>query len=355
MEKNRHESIRSSLVIPVYNKWELTEACLGSLAGTLAGTTCEIIIIDNASTDLTRECCPALGQELFGSRFRYHRAERNCNFGPASNLGARMARGEYVLFLNNDTLALPDCPNWHTLLLRDFDEYPDIAATGPLLLYPPKEPLGTKVQHLGVFVTHSRLVGHLYEGIPASSMLAQKRRFFQVITAACMLMPRALFLEHGGFNEDYVNGFEDVDLCARLCAAGYRMTINPESRLYHLVGQTLGRHTHELENARLLARTGMRLLSPDWHTHLAADGLALHEEKGGPPFPFMPAAQRAKLAPLLKAGDATALRRALDRFPYWVEGYLRLAAILEAGNNSEGVHTVLSTIAFLRPDLIARV
>ena len=355
METTTHQSIRSSFVIPVYNKWELTEACLRSLAATLAGASCEIIIIDNASTDATPVCCPALGQELFGSLFRYHRAEQNCNFGPASNLGAKMARSEYVLFLNNDTLALPDCPNWHELLLGDFAGYPDIAATGPLLLHPPHGALGARVQHLGVFITDLRLVGHLYEGIPASSMLAQKRRFFQVITAACMLMPRALFLEHGGFNEGYVNGFEDVDLCARLCAAGYRMTINPASRLYHLVSQTPGRHTHELENSRLLARTGMRLLLPDWRAHLAADGLELHEGEGSQPFPCMPAAQRAKLAPLLKVADAAELRQVLDRFPCWHEGYLRLAALLEAENDLEGVHTVLSTIAFLRPDLIVRV
>lgn len=346
-------SVQTSVIIPAYNKWELTEACLRSLEQSLGGKNCEIIVVDNASSDATRECCQALGNQLFGDFFQYHRAERNLNFGPASNLGARMGRGEYLLFLNNDTLAVPDCPDWYTPLLEDFSTWPNIAATGPVLLYPPSASapsfFGSTVQHLGVFVSPTFKVGHLYEGIPAASPLAAKRRFFQIITAACMLMPRALFLEHGGFNEGFVNGFEDVDLCARLWAGGRRMTVNPTARLYHLTSQTPGRHTHEESNSRLFADTSLRLLTPDWHLHLAADDVELQVTVWQSMSPGMNAGQRAKLAPLLATDDPEAISNALTRFPLWHEGYAALADCLKKREDPAGEHAFRLSLTQLRP------
>jgi GT2 family glycosyltransferase len=213
---NRESGV--SIIIPVRNRWDLTEQCLRSLRQTLSDGTCEIIVVDNASADATPTECPTLGSGLFGRDFLYRRADRNLNFGPASNLGARLASRPFLCFLNNDTIALP---GWLEPLVQDFAEYPDLAASGPVLLYPAGDnPLGDTVQHLGVFVNTLLKLGHLYEGIPAASPLTRKRRFFQVVTAACMCIPRALFEEAGGFTEGYINGFEDVDLCARLWRDG---------------------------------------------------------------------------------------------------------------------------------------
>ena len=342
-------NITVSIVIPVYNQWELTKNCLCSLAATRSEHAFEVIIIDNASSDATNDSCAALGEQLFGQRFRYYRMEQNRNFGPASNFGAHVARGEYVLFLNNDTLALPEHPEWLDALIQDFVDYPDIAATGPVLLYPPKGPLGATVQHLGVFVSPTLKVGHLYEGIPATSAVTYKRRFFQVITAACMMMRRTLFFKYGGFDEKYINGFEDVDLCARLWAAGYRMTVNPGVRLYHLTSQTPGRHAYEQENAYLLYCSSLQYLVPDWHTHLAKDSLELQLTEWQSLSPGMPSAQSARLAPLLKSGNVTALCDALNKYPFWYDGYVSLAALLEKQEDFSGAHTVLLSLAQLRP------
>jgi GT2 family glycosyltransferase len=344
-------SARTTVVIPVHNKWKLTEACLRSLAKTLAGKHCEIIVIDNASSDITKEACPALGQTLFGDFFRYHRAEHNLNFGPASNLGANMARGDFLLFLNNDTLAVPGHEDWYDKLLQDFSTYPDLAATGPVLLYPPTtgNPLGATVQHLGVFVTPTLKVGHLYEGIPVNSPLAAKRRFFQIITGACMLMPRALFLEYGGFDEGYVNGSEDIDLCTRLFAAGRRFTVNPKARLYHLCSQTPGRHSHEAANFRRFSATSMRLMCPDWHLHINADGFELQVSEWSTISPGLKTNEVAKIGPLLTSGDTTALIGGIRLFPLWYEGYAKLAALLaEEGKDAEA-HSVRLALCQLRP------
>lgn len=258
-----------SIIIPVYNQWELTRNCLKALAETLAGFAYEVLVIDNASRDLTPKGCPFLGGQLFAGKFRYCYNEENRNFGPASNQGARLARGEYLIFLNNDTLVQP---GWLAALREDFCNYPRLGATGPLLVYPAQEPLGQTVQHLGIYVSPLKKLGHLYEGIPARARLAQRRRFFQAITAACLLLPRQLFWQLGGFDEGYRNGFEDVDLCARIGQAGYRLTVNPGARVIHLQGQSQGRHEAEGHNSQLLAQKTAGLLVPDWQKLVEADG-----------------------------------------------------------------------------------
>ena len=344
-----HQHPRVSIVIPVYNKWELTEQCLLSLAQSTLKTACEVIVVDNASDDSTPAACPPLGKSLWGENFTYHRSATNLNFGPACNLGAGLARGDYLLLLNNDILHVPGEEDWLEKLLEDFRAFPDIAVTGPVLLYPPKGPLGATVQHLGVYITPFFQCDHLYEGIPADSGLVKKRRFFQVITGACALMPRGLFLEHKGFNEGYKNGFEDVDLCARLYNAGYRMTVNPEARLYHLTSQTPGRHTHEGENWDLLAQTTLSLLAPDWRHHLKGDGYEL----GWTPWltlaPYMPTPITDKLAPLLTSANTEALPDVLRRYPLWHEGYTALAAGLKESSDVQGYYSVMQSLAHLRP------
>lgn len=245
----------SSIIIPVYNKFELTEGCLRRLGETVYGRDIEVIVIDNASTDETQEYCPRFGKIIFGDSFCYHRCEQNINFGPASNLGAQMAKGQYLIFLNNDTWPQD---NWYQPLLDDFRNIPNLAATGPLLTYARCGPLGEAVQHLGVYVSALKKVDHLYQAIPAASPLAHKRRFFQIITAACMMIPRQLFLDSGQFDEKFVNGLEDVELCARLSLAGYKLTVNPQARIFHAQGASRGGDYNEIENSRYLDQTCFR-------------------------------------------------------------------------------------------------
>ncbi|MBQ3059450.1 MAG: glycosyltransferase family 2 protein [Desulfovibrio sp.] len=315
-------SVESSIIIPVFNQWELTRACLKALAETTQGRAVEVIVIDNASSDVTPEACPFLGKQLFGDAFRYVRCTTNRNFGPASNMGAAMARGQYLIFLNNDTVPQP---GWYAPLIKDFARYPNIAATGPLLLYPAAEPFGHTVQHLGVYVTPNLKVGHLYEGIPAQGPLVRKRRFFQIITAACMVMPRSVFLAAGMFDEGYVNGGEDVDLCARLFSQGLRMTVNPAARVVHHTSQTPGRHEHEAANFAHLKQTSLRLLVPDWHLHLASDGMRLSLDPWLNLVAALPQERQQALQGLqLSSQDLQAM---LVREPFWQEGWFRLASL----------------------------
>lgn len=329
--------LESSIVIPVYNKWDLTRHCLKSIAAHTDTSKIEIIVVDNASTDATQKGCSFLGKQLFGDAFHYIRNSINRNFAGASNQGAELAQGEFIIFLNNDTEVQS---GWYQPLINDFSTYPDIAATGPLLVYPDETPLGRTVQHLGVFVSPSYSVGHLYEGIPTASPLAQKRRFFQAITGACLVIKKSLFIETGKFDERFINGFEDVDLCARLREKGYRLTVNPTAVVIHHESQTPGRHAHEKDNSRLLAEKSLSIFVPDWHVHTVNDGLIpgvndwlLYQN-------MLPEKVAARLAPILEKAGIADIRELLVAYPYWQDGWEKAMNLVD---------DIQEKIAVLRP------
>ena len=103
-----------SIVIPVFNKWDLTEQCLRALAETTPEYDFEVIVVDNGSADVTTSRSQPRGEALFGPRFLRIRFEENRNFSPACNAGARAATAPLLFFLNNDTLPTP---GWAQVLL----------------------------------------------------------------------------------------------------------------------------------------------------------------------------------------------------------------------------------------------
>lgn len=327
-------SVSFSVIIPVFNKWELTRRCLASLASCTREENFEVLVADNASGDETVSACAPTGRALFGTRFKHLRFETNLNFAGACNRGAAAAEGERLFFLNNDTVLTPD---WLEPLLRAFTEEERLGAVGPLLLYPECEGFRDRVQHLGVAFGPTMHVCHLYEGIPAAHPLACRQRFFQAVTAAAVMLPKALFWAVGAFDEGYINGFEDLDLCARLGASGWKMTCSPKSRIYHLCGQTPGRSAHDAANSRLLGIKRGSQLVPDKHAFLESDGYRLrltpwltYVVEGKQETVFRLHARSGKTAQLPPEEQILQWSALLEEEPYWMESYLRLAAILES-------------------------
>ena len=261
-----------SVVIPVFNKWELTRACLETLAQTSAGVDIEVIVVDNASTDATPEACPSLGKQLFGSNFIFSRQQSNRNFGPACNIGARVAAKDLLFFLNNDTILIE---NWLPPLLERLSAPPYPEVVGPLLLYPEFAGRKNRVQHLGVAFEPQFYLVHPYEGFPATHPVCSRPRRFQALTGAALLLRRELFLATGLFDEDFINGGEDVELCLRLTARNSIHICEPRSRIYHLASQTPGVHDHEAHNAKLLKQKAFNNIVPDLHSIAQEDGYIL--------------------------------------------------------------------------------
>jgi GT2 family glycosyltransferase len=223
----------SSIIIPVFNNWRHTTACLKALRETLPEDfRGEIVVVDDASTDETPERLAALAAQ--DGRFRLLRNDTNRGFVDACNQGARAATSDYLIFLNNDTVPLP---NWLPPLLGTFQQRPDAAAVGGKMLFP-----DGRLQEAGGIVFRDGSAAHFGRGeadatVPSFNCV----REVDYCSAALLATPRSLFLELGGFDEEFRPGYyEDTDYCFRLRANGYRVYFQPESAAVHVEGGTAG-------------------------------------------------------------------------------------------------------------------
>src|SRR5436190_22220932 len=138
----------SSVIIPLFNKADLTRACLAALIGATPADLYEVVVVDNGSTDDTA----ALLDQLDGD-VTIIRNPQNLGFARACNQGALAARGEYLVFLNNDTE--PE-PGWLEPLIGTADANPRVGAVGSKLLYP-----DGRLQHAGVWIVDNQVHGIL--------------------------------------------------------------------------------------------------------------------------------------------------------------------------------------------------
>lgn len=327
-----------SIIIPIYNKWCLTRDCLDLLRAKVPGDYYEIIVIDNGSSDETPSECPGLGMALYGERFRFVQPGENLGFARGSNLGAQEARGEYLLFLNNDTY--PD-NDFLPLLVDQLRTDDRLGAVGPLLLYPAADAQSARVQHLGVALADRLKFLHLYHLFPARHRVVRRKRRFQVITAACMLMRKDVFLQHGMFHEGYVNGYEDVDLCLQITRKGQDCMVLPEAVVYHYASQSSGRYEQEARNFECLSRRWSNSIVPDMHVFAREDEYELRFTRWLEPYIALPAAADARLRERMRAAkDMACIVELLDEEPCWDFGYEVLAQTLEdAGEWREAVNT----------------
>lgn len=251
-----------SIVIPVFNKASLTDQCLNVLLSSPPqNVDCEIIVVDDASTDLTQVVLAR-----YRDRIRVVKHAKNAGFAAACNDGAAMATGDYLLFLNNDTVPRD---GWLDALVRYASSHPQAGIIGSKLLFP-----NDTIQHAGIVICQDGLPRHIYTGFPADHPVVNRSRRFSAVTGACMLISRELFVRAGRFDTTFVNSFEDVDLCFRLRELGYEAHYCHESVLYHLESVTReGRTQEEQRNVALYrARWGHRA-PPDDLQYYVDDGL----------------------------------------------------------------------------------
>jgi len=241
-----------SVVIPVFNKCELTQQCLESIAKVGTRVPFELIVIDNASSDATPQLL-----DRWREFVRVIRNSVNLGFAGACNQGAAAAAGAYILFLNNDTVALE---GWLDALVDELEAHPRVVAAGSKLLY-----RDGSIQHAGVlFARETRSPFHPYRLAAADDARVNKRRELQAVTAACMLIRARWFADCGGFSERFKTGYEDLDLCLTIRRRGGTIVYQPKSVLFHLESQTPGRLRHETVNRALFyERWSDQLLSDE--------------------------------------------------------------------------------------------
>lgn len=211
-----------SVIIPVHNKASLTRQCLDTiLAQDDPLVNLELIVVDDGSTDLTPDLLQGYGDQITVVTNRPGKG-----FAGACNAGADIASGDYLIFLNNDTIPRP---NWASALVRYTRTHPSASIVGSKLLFPD----GT-IQHAGVAIGYDRFPRHIYTGFPSTHPAVNKSRQYQIVTAACLLIRRGLWETLEGFDTAYHNGWEDVDLCLRARKLGAEVHYCHESEVYHL-------------------------------------------------------------------------------------------------------------------------
>ncbi len=227
---------RFSVIIPLFNRVLFTTICVRAL---MAVADCwdetEVLLVDNGSTDGTAAFLATLG-----APFRTISNERNMGFAPACNRGAAAARGAYCLFLNNDTVPQP---GWLTALAGAMAGPIAPAVVGARLLFP-----DDTVQHAGLGFNERYEPVHLSYGEPADGA-ARASRAVPAVTGACLMVERRRFLDVGGFDEGYRNGFEDLDFCCRMRAEGGTVWYEAASVVYHFESASDGRYRSDVANA----------------------------------------------------------------------------------------------------------
>jgi GT2 family glycosyltransferase len=247
---------RSTIVIPVFNQAGVTQRCLKVLdQGDF-----EVVVVDDASSDETADML-----ESAGDRVRVVRHSVNQGFATSCNHGAAVASGEYLVFLNNDTVPRA---GWLEALINYAEAHPEAAVVGSKLVYP-----DNTIQHAGVVICQDYYPRHIYTGFPAEHPAVNKSRPFQVVTGASMLVRRSAFGQVGGFDAAFRNGFEDVDFCLRLREAGHQVHYCAQSKVEHLESVSPGRFKHAGRNVALYRERWFGRVEPDDVNYYLQDGL----------------------------------------------------------------------------------
>jgi GT2 family glycosyltransferase len=202
-----HEAPEVSIIIVSYNAPELLAITLTSLLAHLAtiDAKCELIIIDNASGERTRSFL----QRVNGAHI--HFLERNVGFGPACNMGASLASGDILLFMNPDIEMAPGCID---ALMACMRSRKTVGAVGGRLVFP-----GGRLQEAGAGFINDAQLTHPYErGNPfPCAPEAMFRRPSGYVSGALLLVRRDLFSSLKGFDRAFAPAyFEDTDLCLRI-------------------------------------------------------------------------------------------------------------------------------------------
>ncbi|MCB1689186.1 MAG: glycosyltransferase [Halioglobus sp.] len=217
-----------SIIIPVFNNWAFTEKCLHSLYLHNRGSY-EIIVVDNNSTDETPQRLAAI------DGIRVITNETNEVFVNACNQAAEVAKGNYLLFLNNDTEV---SEGWLDAMLAPFSDA-STGIVGVKLIYPD----GTLQEAGGIIWSDGNGCNYGHGDNPDLPKYSY-RKAVDYCSGACLLISRTLWNEIGGFDQRFAPAYyEDTDLCFTVRALGYKVIYQPAARIVHYGGASAGKET----------------------------------------------------------------------------------------------------------------
>ncbi|HEX8166483.1 MAG TPA: glycosyltransferase family 2 protein [Beijerinckiaceae bacterium] len=252
-----------SIVIPTRDRLALLRGCMESILDKTTYPAFEVVVVDNASRE--PETLAWFGKIAADGRVRILPYPGPFNFSAINNFAVAQARGDVIALVNNDIEVV--APDWldemagHALR-------PEIGCVGAKLLYPD----GT-VQHAGVVLGLGGLAGHAHKGLgrtePGYAGRAIAACNVSAVTAACLVVRRAVYDEVGGLDEELAVAFNDVDFCLKVLGKGYFNLWTPFAELYHHESASRGAETSRTQAERFAAE--IQVMKRRW-------GPALHRD-----------------------------------------------------------------------------
>lgn len=254
-----------SIVIPNKDHVQDLKKCVTSIEEKSTYRNYELVIVENNSEEKeTFACYKALEQE--NPKVRVIRYEGEFHYSEINNLGAQHAAGEYLVLLNNDTEVISE--TWLEELLG-CSMRPDVGITGARLYYG-----DDTVQHAGIVLGAGGIAGNSSQGQGWEDVGEFQRlvcaRDVSAVTAACLMVRKAVYEQVGGLSPELPVAFNDVDFCLKVQKAGYRVVYNPYAELYHYESKSRGtedtpekKERFAREIAFMQERWGEELAKPD--------------------------------------------------------------------------------------------
>lgn len=222
-----------SIIIPFRDEVTMLKDCLKSIWLNTEYNNYEIILVNNQSTK--EETLNYLNN--IKTQVTVLDYNQPFNYSAINNFAVKHAKGEVLLFLNNDIEAREK--GWLEAMIEHI-ERPEIGAVGAKLSYP-----DNTLQHAGVVLGINGVAGHVHKHLPSISpgyfMRANAIQNLSACTAACLMVKKAVFEKIGGFNEKNLTiAFNDIDLCLEIRKLGYKITYTPYAHLTHYESKSRG-------------------------------------------------------------------------------------------------------------------
>lgn len=254
-----------SVIIPTRNGYDDVKRCVDSIIEKTTYPNYEIVMADNGSNQSEMQDLYTKYQQQLGERFVVESIDIPFNYSRINNLAAKVAKGKYLLFLNNDTEVIT--PEWMTKMVS-FAQFERIGCVGAKLYYP-----NNTIQHAGVILGMGGAAGHGHHTFPRGDFgyfgKLEINVDYLAVTAACLMIRAKDFTEIGGFNEELTVAFNDVDLCLKEYEKGHNNVWLHGVELYHFESQSRGYENTPEKQARFEKET--KYMEDTWPKYIEND------------------------------------------------------------------------------------
>jgi GT2 family glycosyltransferase len=253
-----------SIIIPTKDKPKIFKACLSSILKKTSYQNYEILIVDTGSIE--KETLNFYKKIEKNKKIRFLKWDKAFNYSAVNNYAVEYSKGDYLLFLNNDTEIISK--DWIQGLL-EHAQRENVGAVGAKLYYP-----NDTLQHAGIVVGLFDSAGHIMQGAEKKPLdLPYTKdiiRNWSAVTAACLMIEREKFEMVNGFDENLKIALNDVDFCLKLLNKGLFNVYTPYSELYHYESLSVGKPWDSHRNKSLLKKE-IQIFTTRWGNYITND------------------------------------------------------------------------------------